>query len=66
MQSNGKYAKNFNIHLITSIAIGTQMANCCFCSVAHSCPTLGDPMDCSMPGFLVLHYVPEFAQIHIH
>ena len=23
-----------------------------------------DPMDCSMPGFPVLHYLPEFAQIH--
>ena len=22
--------------------------------------------DCSMPGFSVLHYVPEFAQIHVH
>ena len=24
-----------------------------------------DPMDCSMPGFPVLHYLPEFAQTHI-
>ena len=24
------------------------------------------PMDCSMPGFPVLHYLPEFAQIHVH
>ena len=24
------------------------------------------PMDCSMPGFSVLHYIPEFAQIHAH
>ena len=23
-------------------------------------------MDCSMPGFLVLHYLPEFAQTHVH
>ena len=30
------------------------------------CPTLCDPMDCSMPGFPVLHYLPEFAQIHVH
>ena len=27
-----------------------------------SCPTLCDPMNCSMPGFSVLHYLPEFAQ----
>ena len=35
-------------------------------SVAKSCLTLCDPMDCSTPGFLVLHYLPEFAQIHVH
>ena len=27
---------------------------------------LCDPRDCSMPGFPVLHYLPEFAQIHVH
>ena len=24
------------------------------------------PMDCSMPGILVLHYIPEFAQTRVH
>ena len=24
------------------------------------------PMDCSTPGFTVLHYLPEFAQTHVH
>jgi len=38
---------------------------CCCCSVAKLCPTLCDPMDCSMPGFPVLHYLPEFAQTHL-
>ena len=28
--------------------------------------TLCDPMDCSMPGFPVLHHLPEFAQTHVH
>ena len=27
---------------------------------------LCDPVDCSMPGFPVLHYLPEIAQTHIH
>ena len=27
----------------------------CYCSVAKSCPTLCDLMDCSTPGFTVLH-----------
>ena len=30
------------------------------------CPNLGNPMVCSTPGFPVLHYLPEFAQIHVH
>ena len=36
------------------------------CSVTKSCPTLCNPMDCSTPGFPVLHYLPEFAQTHVH
>ena len=35
---------------------------CCGCSVAKSCLTLCVPMDCSMPGFHVLHYLLELAQ----
>ena len=31
-----------------------------------SCVWLGEPMDCSMPGFPVLHYLPELAQTHMH
>ena len=39
---------------------------CCFCySVAQLCLILCDPMDCSMAGFSVLHYLPEFAQTHV-
>ena len=37
-----------------------------FSSVAHSCPTLCDPMNCSMPGLPVHHQLPEFAQTHVH
>ena len=37
-----------------------------FCSypVTKSYLTIGDPMDCSMSAFPVLHYVLEFAQMH--
>ena len=35
-------------------------------SVAQSCPTLCDPMNCSMPGLPVHHQLPEFTQIHVH
>ena len=35
-------------------------------SVAQSCPTLCDPMDCSTAGFSVHHHLPKFAQTHVH
>ena len=37
-----------------------------FSSVAQSCPTLCDPMNCSTSGLPVRHHLPEFAQIHVH
>ena len=42
----------------------TEIKFCC-CSVAQLCPTLGNPMDCSMPGFPVLHHLP-WSNSHIH
>ena len=38
----------------------------CCCSVTQSCPTLCNPMDCSMPGSPVLHQLTELAQTHVH
>ena len=38
----------------------------CDCSVPKSCLTLWDPINCSMPGFSVLHYLSEFTQIHAY
>ena len=35
-------------------------------SVAQSCPTLHNPMDCSTPGFPVLQQLPELAETNIH
>ena len=34
-----------------------------FSSVAQSCPTLWDPMDCSMPGFPVHHQTLELLKL---
>ena len=36
------------------------------CSVAQSCPTCLDPLDCSRPDSSVLHCLLEFSQIHVH
>ena len=44
----------------------------CFCffvqfsSVVQSCPTLCDPMNCSMPGLPVHHQLSEPTQTHVH
>ena len=38
---------------------------CLCCSVTQSSLTLCNPMNCSTPGFPVLHYLPEFAQTHV-
>ena len=37
-----------------------------FISVAQSCLTLCDPMNCSTPGLTVHHQHPEFTQTHVH
>ena len=37
-----------------------------FSSVTQSCPTLCDPMNCSMPGLPVHHQLPESTQTHVH
>ena len=37
-----------------------------FSSVAQSCLTLCDPMDCSMPGLPVYHQLIELTQTHVH
>ena len=58
-----------NTHLILFIAFNSLpeffvLLNCC--SVTKSCLTLCNPMDCSTPGFPVLHCLLEFVQTHVH
>ena len=56
--------------LISSNSIWLLIA-CCFrsvqfSSVAQSCQTPCDPMDCSIPGLPVHHQLPELTQTHVH
>ena len=44
--------------------IQTFFPYCCW--VAQLCPTLCHLMDCSLPGFSVLHHPLELAQTHVH
>ena len=64
-----KVSQTFGISHIFSAQETTKLRkklfSCC-CSVAKSCPTLCNPMDCSILEFPVLHYLLEFAQVHVH
>ena len=51
--------------MVLGISIHSVISNICF-SASELCLTLYDPMDCSMPAFPVLYYLPEFAQTHVH
>ena len=44
------------IHLSVDEHLGCFHVFCC-CFVTKSCPTCCDPVDCSTPGFPVLHYI---------
>ena len=48
-------------YLIKQIGLSVQ-----FSTVAQSCPTLCDPMNCSMPGLPVHHQLPKFTHTRIH
>ena len=37
-----------------------------FSSVIKSCPTCCNIIDCSTTGLPIPHYLPEFAQVHVH
>ena len=50
----------------TKIMASGPISSVQFSSVAQSCLTLCDPMNCSMPALPVHHQLPEFTQTHIH
>ena len=57
----------FNSHCLTSyLLVPILKLPMVLSSVAQSCPTLCDPMDCSTPGLPVHHQLPEFTQTHVH
>ena len=58
------------IIIVYELVLVNLSVRCCklvqFSSVAQSCQTLCDPLDCSTPGFPVHHQLPEFTQTHVH
>ena len=59
-----EWLNNKNLYIFGRSAPSDIVTWCC--SVAESRPTLCNLEDCSTPGSSVLHYPPEFAQIHVH
>ena len=49
------------IIFVTAVTLWLQ-----FSSVSQLCPTLCDPMNCSIPGLPTHHQLLEFTQIHVH
>ena len=49
-----------------NISVYLELVSVQFSSVAQSCPTLCDPMNCSKPGLPVHYQLPEFTQTHVH
>ena len=57
---------NLLLFLFPSSNLRNEYNMCCCCSsVTKSCPTLCNPMGCSMPGSPVLHY-PRVCSNHVH
>ena len=63
--SNNSILEN-KMNQMATAATTTPVKSVHFSSVAQSCLTLWDPMDCSAPGFLIFHQFPEVTQTHVH
>ena len=57
------FSEQAQSHLIVLTGLTTPSVQ--FSSVAQSCRTLCDPMDCSTPGLPVHHQLLELAQTHV-
>ena len=55
---------SFHLIALSLLTASPSAVHCC--SVAQSCSTLCNPMDCSTPGSSLLHHLPELAQTHVH
>ena len=64
--SSLSYLVSRSCHNYDSVAFVLDSLKDSVSSVVQLCPTLWDPMDCSMPGFPVQNQLPNFAQIHVH
>ena len=61
-----KGLSDFHFHSLRKFEVYSTVLLIQFSSVAQSCPTLCDPMNCNTPGLPVHHQLPEFTQTHVH
>ena len=66
--SDWKITKMGEIFILSLIRVWQhfQFSSVQFISVAQSCLTLCNPMNCSTPGLPVHHQLPEFTQTHVY
>ena len=58
-KESGTTKANESARILTDMSVQVS-------SVAQSCPTLCDPMNCSTPGLPVHHQLPESTRTHVH
>ena len=63
-ESNWKLDLSYLTYLLITQPMKSRSVQ--YSSVAQSCLTLCDPMDCSTPGLPVRHQLSEFTQAHVH
>ena len=62
--ADGDCSNEIKRHLLLGRKVMTNLVK--FCSVAQSCPTLCDLMDCITAGLAIHHQLLEFTQTHVH
>jgi len=68
-RSHGQRPWWVTVHADTRVGhdLVLDTTKCCCCYPVPQLSTIFcNHMDCSMPGFPVLHHLPEFAQTHVH
>ena len=65
-EGDGIPAELFQILNNDAVKVLHQFSSVQFSSVAQSCPTLCDPINCRTPGLPVQHQLLEFTQTHVH
>ena len=64
--SNGNSETKYHIRLCGLWSLALLLGSVQLSSVAHSCLTLCDPMECSKPCFPVHHRLSELAQTQVY